>query len=187
VGVLREAADHLASRHRWLRQAGYAAICIGWLGAALLASSPRALSEGLSAPEVTSTEFTSPELAKPEPLSPELSKPDLLSPQPLNQPPAREAAPRSPPVLIIGGAKPPAQRCDDGSVRQSSQDCLNQKLRPDNAPPLPRAPIDARSPDIQTGLVNIPAVKQQYGRNFGVSAHPYRPPPLTYSNPLRGR
>jgi hypothetical protein len=28
----------------------------------------------------------------------------------------------------------------------------------------------------QGGVVNMPAVKQQYGQNFGVSVIPYRPP-----------
>jgi hypothetical protein len=44
-------------------------------------------------------------------------------------------------------------------------------------------PIDARSPDIKTGVVNIPAVQQQYGRNFGISVVPYRPPPPVFSTP----
>jgi hypothetical protein len=44
-------------------------------------------------------------------------------------------------------------------------------------------PIDARSPDIKTGVANIPAVQQQYGRNFGVSVVPYRPAPPVFSAP----
>lgn len=37
------------------------------------------------------------------------------------------------------------------------------------------APVDAKSQDIKVGVVNVPAVQQQYGRNFGVSVIPYRP------------
>ena len=43
-------------------------------------------------------------------------------------------------------------------------------------------PIDAKSQDLKVGVVNIPAVQQQYGRNFGVSAFPYRPPTPVYTH-----
>jgi hypothetical protein len=37
-------------------------------------------------------------------------------------------------------------------------------------------PIDARSSDTKLGIVNIPAVQQQYGSNFGRSVVPFRVP-----------
>lgn len=115
------------------------------------------------------------------------------------------------PEIIIGGAPPAAdtrgddrrqgdtggrraarlQQCVDvviGSER--SFGCLNEKLRHQvervnpavNAPPL-----DAGSPDVKTGVVNIPAVKEQYGQNFGVSAVPFRPPPPVFAVPTGRR
>ncbi|WP_407112967.1 hypothetical protein [Bradyrhizobium sp. LMG 9283] len=46
---------------------------------------------------------------------------------------------------------------------------------------------DARSPDAKVGVVNIPGVQQQYGRNFGVSVAPFRPPPPVVSAPIGHR
>jgi hypothetical protein len=51
-------------------------------------------------------------------------------------------------------------------------------------PSMPAAPLDASSPDLKVGTVNIPAVQQQYGKNFGVSVMPYRPPPPIYNVPM---
>lgn len=68
--------------------------------------------------------------------------------------------------------------------------CLNEKLKQEADevnPVLNIAPIDAGSPDTRVGTVNVPAVRQQYGRNFGISVVPYRPPPLDFGGPLRGR
>lgn len=45
-------------------------------------------------------------------------------------------------------------------------------------------PLDARSPDTKTGVVNIPGVQQQYGKNFGNSVIPYRPAAPVYTVPL---
>lgn len=93
-----------------------------------------------------------------------------------------------PEVVIGGGAgnapgKP--DRCaDTGSGK--AMECLNQKLKREVDrvnPVMNLPPIDARSPDIKTGVVNIPAVQQQYGRNFGISVVPYRPPPPVFSTP----
>lgn len=89
----------------------------------------------------------------------------------------------SPQVVIGGGAGSAAtgaDRCGDAASGKSMA-CLNQKLKREVDrvnPVMNLPPIDARSPDIRTGVVNIPAVKQQYGRNFGVSVIPYRPPPV---------
>jgi hypothetical protein len=68
--------------------------------------------------------------------------------------------------------------------------CLNEKLKQqvDRVnPSLNTPPIDARSPDIRVGVVNIPAVQQQYGKNFGVSVVPFRPAPPVFSAPLGRR
>ncbi|MBV8513148.1 MAG: hypothetical protein JOZ94_27470 [Xanthobacteraceae bacterium] len=48
-------------------------------------------------------------------------------------------------------------------------------------------PLDAASPDPRIGVVNIPGVQQQYGKNFGHSAFPYRPPPPVFTPPLGHR
>ncbi len=55
--------------------------------------------------------------------------------------------------------------------------CLNQKLKQqvDQINPgltTPTAPLDARSPDTRIGIVNVPAVQQQYGQNFGCRSFP---------------
>ena len=93
--------------------------------------------------------------------------------------------------VIIGGAPVPTQRCVEVQIGQSKGfDCLNAKLRRDVeqvSPQLNLPPIDARSSDIKTGVINIPGVQQQYGRNFGVSAVPYRLPAPIYPGPFHGR
>ncbi len=68
-------------------------------------------------------------------------------------------------------------------------DCLNRQLRQEVDrvnPGVPSAPIDANSSDLKVGLVNMPAVKQQYGQNFGISVVPYRPQ-MIYGAPLGPR
>ncbi|WP_229309046.1 hypothetical protein [Hyphomicrobium album] len=65
-------------------------------------------------------------------------------------------------------------------------DCINRKLKRDAekvAPVKNLPPVDATSQDIHLGIVNAPAVKQQYGPNFGNSAVPYRPS-RTFTPPL---
>jgi hypothetical protein len=69
-------------------------------------------------------------------------------------------------------------------------DCLNLKLKHEVDrvnPTITQPPIDARSPDTKVGVINIPGVQQQYGKNFGVSAVPFRPPPAIYSSPIGRR
>ena len=92
------------------------------------------------------------------------------------------------PEIVIGGGEGKAERCGDaGTGSGRSMDCLNQKLRREvdrvNPPVMNLPPIDARSPDTKVGVVNIPGVQQQYGRNFGVSVVPYRPPPPVFGTP----
>ncbi|WKA26118.1 hypothetical protein [Bradyrhizobium roseum] len=98
------------------------------------------------------------------------------------------SAPSRPEIVIGGGAgnvpAKPEKCAETGSGK--AIDCLNQKLRREVDrvnPVMNLPPIDARSPDIKTGVVNIPAVQQQYGRNFGVSVVPYRPPPPVFTTP----
>jgi len=84
-----------------------------------------------------------------------------------------------------------AERCVEVEIGASkSMGCLNQQLKREVDrvnPTVSRPPIDARSPDTKVGVVNIPGVQQQYGRNFGLSVVPYRPPPLIYAPSLGGR
>ncbi|WP_398470869.1 hypothetical protein [Tardiphaga sp.] len=87
------------------------------------------------------------------------------------------------PELIIGGQPPPIrtfERCVDVEIGGArSYGCLNETLRRDVdkvAPSLNLPPIDARSSDTRLGIVNIPAVQQQYGSNFGRSVMPFRMP-----------
>ncbi|MGF6310259.1 hypothetical protein ABIB82_004363 [Bradyrhizobium sp. i1.8.4] len=79
-----------------------------------------------------------------------------------------------------GGGAP--ERCGDAV----SLGCINERLRKQvdqvNPPVTNTPPLDAKSQDIKIGVVNVPAVQQQYGRNFGVSAFPYRPPAPVYSH-----
>jgi hypothetical protein len=73
---------------------------------------------------------------------------------------------------------------------EKSYGCLNEQMREqvDKVNPgEPTAPLDAKSQDIHIGLVNVPAIEQQYGENFGHSVIPSRPPPLIYSSPISHR
>ncbi|WP_245452897.1 hypothetical protein [Bradyrhizobium sp. C9] len=76
----------------------------------------------------------------------------------------------------------PAGGCGDAA----SLGCINERLKKQvdqvNPPVTNTPPIDAKSQDLKVGVVNIPAVQQQYGRNFGVSAFPYRPAAPVYSH-----
>jgi hypothetical protein len=102
-----------------------------------------------------------------------------------------------PEIRIGGSPTPPAgntapaggvDRCVDVQIGSSRAfDCLNRNLREQAGrvnPSMPAAPLDASSPDLKVGTVNIPAVQQQYGKNFGVSVMPYRPPPPIYNVPM---
>jgi hypothetical protein len=67
---------------------------------------------------------------------------------------------------------------------------LNRELRrkvDQVNPTFNTPPLDARSPDNRIGVINIPGVQQQYGKNFGISAFPYRPPPPVFTPPLGHR
>jgi hypothetical protein len=109
------------------------------------------------------------------------------APAPVNAPtPGAARAPGPGP-----GAAGTHERCVDVRIGgEHAFGCVNERLKREVDrvnPTLNMPPIDARSPDTKTGVVNVPAVQQQYGRNFGVSAHPYRPPPLSYPSPITHR
>lgn len=116
-----------------------------------------------------------------------------------------QTPPRTPLPEIVVGAPPPAvnlnrdsnggtgraaarggggapERCGDAA----SLGCINERLKKQvdqvNPPVTNTPPIDAKSQDLKVGVVNVPAVQQQYGRNFGVSAFPYRPPAPVYTH-----
>ncbi len=78
-----------------------------------------------------------------------------------------------------GGDVPGHESCVEveiGSAR--AYDCLNTQLKQkvEKVAPLPNIPpLDATSPDPKLGIVNVPALKQQYGPNYGKSVVPYRP------------
>jgi hypothetical protein len=60
---------------------------------------------------------------------------------------------------------------------------LNQQLKrkvDEVNPTGNNPPLDASSPDTKNGVVNIPGVQQQYGKNFGNSVIPYRPAPPVF-------
>lgn len=77
-----------------------------------------------------------------------------------------------------------AKSGDGRSLEQLNQQ-LKRKVDETN-PVLNTPPLDARSPDTKTGVVNIPGVQQQYGKNFGNSVIPYRPS-ITPTPPLGHR
>lgn len=81
-----------------------------------------------------------------------------------------------------GSGSGPGERCGDAA----SLGCINERLKKQvdqvNPPVTNTPPFDAKSQDLKVGVVNIPAVQQQYGRNFGVSAFPYRPPAPVYTH-----
>ncbi|UFZ03337.1 hypothetical protein LQG66_29540 [Bradyrhizobium ontarionense] len=117
------------------------------------------------------------------------AEPQLLPPVTVDLPDRPPASPLLPgpgdtaatPVLggrvATSGDKP--ERCADGaSAQPRTLSCINESLRRkvDAVNPLGnQAPIDARSSDLKVGTANVPAVRQQYGDNFGRSVVPYRP------------
>lgn len=91
-----------------------------------------------------------------------------------------------------GSTSPPGSVLQDSCVEveidgTKTFDCLNSKLkdRVERTVPVPNLPpIGTQSQDIHLGIANTPAVRQQYGPNFGKSVVPYRPPAPVYSPPL---
>jgi hypothetical protein len=103
-------------------------------------------------------------------------------------PPRNNAAPK---VGTPSGQTSPAQKkgpCEEGKPDSPpSFGCLNEQLKQkvDRVNPTENTPpLDAKSSDLKTGVVNMPAVQQQYGQNFGRSVIPYRPPRPVFAPPL---
>ena len=142
---------------------------------AMLAAMPASAEERTALPEII---VGSP---PPSPLTP--------SPPTASPPTVGPAVPQGTTASRNPAAGAP-ERCGNGAADRSLG-CLNEKLRREvdrvNPPVTNTAPIDAKSSDLKVGVVNVPAVQQQYGRNFGVSAFPYRPSAPVYSAPLGHR
>ncbi len=105
-----------------------------------------------------------------------------ISVAPAEQPPAQVLPPSPGAGSAASSPSPSTTRCKgDGSAADKGFGCLNQKLKDQvdqassNAA-TPTAPLDAKSNDLKLGVVNVPGVQQQYGKNFGVSVVPFRPP-----------
>ncbi len=96
----------------------------------------------------------------------------------LSPPPAASAA--------IGGDAPKFPATDGNCVEveiggepSPPLNCLNRKLKKRIEQlqlPQVSAPLDAKSSDTRLGIVNQPALRQQYGSNYGISVVPQRPP-----------
>jgi hypothetical protein len=103
--------------------------------------------------------------------------------------PTPSSAPHAPGASPASGTT--HERCVDvTNGNDRSFGCLNEKLKQqvDRVNPVQNIPpIDAKSSDLKVGVVNVPAVQQQYGRNFGVSAFPYRPAPPVFAPPIGHR
>jgi hypothetical protein len=80
-------------------------------------------------------------------------------------------------VLIAGEAVP-----DYTCLNQALGDQARIAQRLTNVPP-----IDATAAAVKVGGFNQAALSQQYGKNWGNSPVPYRPPAPAYANPLTGR
>jgi hypothetical protein len=94
------------------------------------------------------------------------------------------------PEITITAIPPPDtshEKCGDKPTGNAhSLGCLNEQMQHQvntvNPPVLNVPPIDAKASDLKVGTVNIPGVQQQYGKNFGHSVIPFRPPPPIYSS-----
>jgi hypothetical protein len=71
--------------------------------------------------------------------------------------------------------------------KPSPYDCLNQQLQQEVqgvTSTEPSLPLSAGSPPNQVGTFNEQSLSEQYGKNWGHSVIPYRPPPPVFSNGL---
>jgi hypothetical protein len=118
-------------------------------------------------------------------------EPQSLPPVTVDAPPPKLVLPSSESGNVqaqapttIGGSKPGTgdnghERCVDVTIgNDTSFGCINERFKrkvDEVNPVLNTPPIDAKSSDLKVGTVNIPAVQQQYGKNFGHSVVPYRP------------
>jgi hypothetical protein len=94
-------------------------------------------------------------------------------------------AQKSAPSATDGGTH---QTCVDVEIDGThSFGCLNDQLKRkvDQVNPVMNvSPVDAHSPSTEIGLFNDPAVREQYGQNYGRSVMPYRPPTPTFGTPV---
>jgi hypothetical protein len=71
------------------------------------------------------------------------------------------------------------QTCVDVEIDGThSFGCINDQLKRkvDQVNPVMNVPpVDAHSPSTEIGLYNDPALREQYGQNYGKSVMPYRP------------
>jgi hypothetical protein len=104
----------------------------------------------------------------------------VIGTPPKNPAPPDTSHPGAGPASTAGPSNAGHTRCGTGGPGgDQSFGCLNETLKKkvDQVNPVLNAPpIDAKSQDLKVGTVNIPAVQQQYGQNFGHSVIPYRPP-----------
>jgi len=92
-------------------------------------------------------------------------------------------------IVLNGSPAPAAKTCVQVEISgqsASSLNCLNQELQ-DQAQSaagqgVPAAPFGAGSSSNQVGTFNQFGVAEQYGKNFGHSVIPYRPPPPVYGS-----
>jgi hypothetical protein len=100
-------------------------------------------------------------------------------------------------VLILAALAAPAQAQSAAAGQTCVQvtlnnqpgppyNCLNQQLQQlaESARPQPTLPLSATSPSNATGTFNETGVAEQYGKNFGHSVIPYRPPIPVFTNNL---
>jgi hypothetical protein len=86
----------------------------------------------------------------------------------------------------VAGASQTCVQVQIAGQSAASLACLNEELQNQalaaSGQAAPAAPLSAGSPANATGTFNEAGVAEQYGKNFGVSAVPYRPPTPVYSN-----
>lgn len=97
--------------------------------------------------------------------------------------------------VILGASPAPApdESCVEveiGGDKAPGLSCLNQQLRravDGVRPPANIPPLDAASPAVRVGGFNEAAMQEQFGKNFGKSVIPFRPPPPVFASPLSPR
>ncbi len=93
-----------------------------------------------------------------------------------------------PPIDVLGKRPAPTNDCSKlAAGSKQNLDCLNRKLKQDVdhvSPPIIDVPASAASPDTKIGIVNLPAVQQQYGQSYGHSVILFRPPAPTFGTGL---
>jgi hypothetical protein len=109
----------------------------------------------------------------------------LLAPGRLMAQPAQGAA--TPELTLPGSAGQTCVQVKVAGQKPSAYNCLNQQMQQyvqRQSQPQPNPPVSAGSQPNQVGSFNEQSVAEQYGKNFGISAVPYRPPPPVYSNSI---